>query len=192
MDAKLLLKKLQDYYARHSEIPSVSALSLMLGKPEERISEMMGRLAEEGVLAAPGGFHEPTDRFFESWLSPEAIPAGPPARIAAETLSRDSMNLQAYLVPKPSQTIMLPVRGDSMMDAGICDGDIAIVDMARQGKAGDIVVAKIDGEFTLKRLSKKGGKFFLKPENRSYSDLIPVQELEIQGVVTGLVRKYSH
>lgn len=191
MDAKLLLRKLQDYYARHRDIPSISALSLIMGAQESSIKSSLSILAAEGLLQGKPDRYEPSDRFFESGLASDAVPAGVPARIAADG-AKDSINIHSYLVRHPSQTIMIPVRGDSMVDAGICDGDIAIVEVGRAGMVGDIVVAKVDGDFTLKRLAKKGSKMVLRPENKLYSDIIPATELEIQGVVIGIVRKYLH
>lgn len=191
MDPKILLRKLQDYYARHRDIPSISALSLIMGASENSIARSLSALASEGLLRGNSDFYEPSERFFESSLASDAIPAGAPARIPADGV-RDSINIHSYLVRHPSQTIMIPVRGDSMVDAGICDGDIAIVEVGRAGLVGDIVVARVDGEFTLKRLAKKGAKIVLRPENKLYSDIIPAAELEIQGVVIGIVRKYLH
>lgn len=81
----------------------------------------------------------------------------------------------------------LKVRGDSMEGARIFDGDLAIVE-PKQPKTGDIVVAMIDGESTLKRLVKHKDRFFLKAENPKYSKLIPSDELKVQGVVVGVYR----
>jgi repressor LexA len=81
----------------------------------------------------------------------------------------------------------LRVRGDSMIDAHIVDGDTAILE-AREPRKGDIVAALIDGETTLKRYLVHGGKPFLRAENSRYCDLIPARELVVQGVLIGLLR----
>lgn len=95
-----------------------------------------------------------------------------------------------YLVRQPSRTVMVPVKGDSMIDAGIHDGDIVVVVRTKAGNAGDFVVAIVDNEFTLKELALEKGKFVLKPHNPAYPVIRPLGELEIFGVVTGLVRRY--
>ena len=86
------------------------------------------------------------------------------------------------------QSFALRVRGDSMIDADINDGDTVIIEPG-QPKHGDIVAALIDNETTLKRLIKQGGKVFLKAENKNYPDLIPVNELVIQGLAKTVMRR---
>ena len=90
---------------------------------------------------------------------------------------------------RPSQTVLVRVKGDSMMDAGILDGDLVVVEKAAAAKRGDIVVAIVDGEFTLKTLDLERGRFVLKPENPAYPVIRPEGALEIFGVMVGLVRK---
>jgi repressor LexA len=85
---------------------------------------------------------------------------------------------------------MVPVKGDSMIDAGIHDGDIVVVERAKAAQSGDFVVAIVDDEFTLKELALEKGKFILKPHNPAYPVIRPQGQLEIFGVVTGLVRRY--
>ena len=85
------------------------------------------------------------------------------------------------------ESFALRVRGDSMIDADIHDGDMVIVEPGSP-KHGDIVAALIDGETTLKRLIKQGGKVYLKAENKSYPNLDPVSELVIQGIAKQVVK----
>ena len=82
----------------------------------------------------------------------------------------------------------LRVRGDSMVDAGIHDDDLVIVEQ-RPARVNDIVVALADGESTVKRLIKRNGGYALKAENPRYPLIVPVEKLEIQGVVTGIFRQ---
>jgi len=77
-----------------------------------------------------------------------------------------------------------------MVDAGIHDGDVAVVEKRNLANTGDIVVAIVDGEFTLKTLDKERGKFILRPQNPAYPVIRPQGSLEIFGVLVGLVRKY--
>ena len=89
---------------------------------------------------------------------------------------------------------MFTVQGDSMMGAGICDGDKVVVDKALKPKHKDIVVAVVDSEYTIKRLYQLRGKTELQPENPSYEAITfnENSELQIWGVVVGVVRKYSN
>jgi repressor LexA len=99
------------------------------------------------------------------------------------------LGIDEYLIEKPSRTVLIRVRGDSMIDAGILEGDLAVIEKSAHAKRGDIVVAIVDDEFTLKRLDTERGRFVLKPENRAYPVIRPQGNLEIFGVMVGLVRK---
>ncbi len=91
---------------------------------------------------------------------------------------------------KPTRnTFALRVRGDSMTGKFICDGDIVILEHGPEPRNGDIVAALIDRKTTLKTFVQKGGKRFLKAENPKYPNLVPSEELVIQGIFKGLIRK---
>jgi len=91
---------------------------------------------------------------------------------------------------KPTRnTFCLRVKGDSMIGRHICDGDIVILEHGPEPRHGQIVAALIDRKSTLKTFVKKGSKHFLKAENPAYPNLIPGEELMIQGVFKGLIRK---
>ncbi len=91
-----------------------------------------------------------------------------------------------------SEAFMLRVDGESMKNAGICSGDIIVVEFGAEPKDGEIVVARIDGEeVTVKRFFRKGKKIELRPENEAFSPMVyPVERIEILGCVTGLMRSY--
>ncbi len=116
------------------------------------------------------------------------IPAGLP--IAAEQQEADSyisVDTATLGVRPDTKVFALRVRGDSMIDASILDGDTVFV-TPREPRPLDIVAALIDGESTLKRYLVQRGRPFLRAENPRYPDLLPVQELIIQGVMIGLIR----
>lgn len=104
----------------------------------------------------------------------------------------DTLDLNAYMIEDGPSTFMVRVEGDSMTGAHIFEGDVLIVDKGRTPVHGDIVVAAVGGDFTVKRLEKIGGRFILKAENPAYPPIVPTyeQELVIWGVVTGSVRKF--
>jgi repressor LexA len=121
----------------------------------------------------------------------ESIPAGLPDRfdggVATETLSFVPSTVG---VADPSRAFAVRVKGQSMVGAGIEDGDLVVLEK-KEATPGDIVAALIDGECTLKRLLQRRGTYFLKAENPAYPDLDPLEELSIQGVVVGVVRSYA-
>ena len=78
----------------------------------------------------------------------------------------DALTIDDYLIERPSQTVLIRVKGDSMQDAGILEGDLVVVEKAASAKRGDIVVAIVDSQFTLKRLDVEDGQFVLKPREQ--------------------------
>ena len=104
--------------------------------------------------------------------------------------SPEGLSIDEYLVVHPSKTTLITVKGDSMVDAGIHAGDVVVVEKRNSANIGEIVVAIIDNEFTLKRLHKERGRIVLKPESKAYPVIRPKGELEIFGVVVGQFRKY--
>lgn len=183
------LTKLQDYYTRHRVLPSYSAIGELIGLASKAsVADMVLRLKAEGFLeSTPGKRLKPGRRFFERPFA-ESVRAGLPS--PAADLGPDILTIDDYLVPHPSKTVLIRVKGDSMIDAGIHADDIVVVEKRTNANAGDIVVAIVDNEFTLKRLDRERGRTVLKPENKAYPVIRPKGELEIFGVVVGQFRKY--
>ena len=183
------LALLQDYYAQHRALPSFAFIGSLLGlKSKSSVAAMVARLKLAGyVESTPDRRLAPTKRFFERPLAESPVHAGLPSAI--EDAPADALTIDDYLIERPSQTVLVRVKGDSMQDAGILDGDLVVVEKAATAKRGDIVVAIVDGEFTLKTLDLERGKFILRPENPAYPVIRPEGALEIFGVMVGLVRK---
>ena len=117
------------------------------------------------------------------------IPAGM-ATLTEQTIEGHvSLDSRSVNASKNGKTFALRVRGDSMIDAHILDGDIVILEDRKDVQNGDIVAALIDGETTLKRYVTEHGRPYLKAENPLYPNLVPARELRIQGVMVSLVRK---
>lgn len=119
-----------------------------------------------------------------------SIPAGSPQQVASTSPDSAALLDESVLGFRPREgCFVLKVRGDSMKDAGILDGDLVVVEPTPAPRAGQIVAALIDGENTLKRLIKHNNRWFLKAENPAYPELHPREDLVIQGVVRTVVRK---
>jgi SOS regulatory protein LexA len=116
------------------------------------------------------------------------VAAGFPSPAEEELL--DTMSLDAYLIENREATYLLKVTGDSMLDAGIQPGDLVIVERTNTPRVGDIVIAEVDGEWTIKYLRQRGSQLYLQPANRKYKPIFPTQELKIAAVVKAVVRKY--
>ena len=153
------------------------------------VAKVLNRLRAAGFLGrTPDARWVPTAHFFERPLAAFRVPAGAPDTVSDAGI--EAFALDAYLIEKPSHTTLVPVKGDSMIDAGIFSGDIAVVEQRVAAKSGDIVVAIVDNEFTIKTLDMERGKYLLRPANRAYPVIRPRGQLELFGVVVGLIRKY--
>jgi len=108
----------------------------------------------------------------------------------AEDVIDRNLNLQELLVRKPAATFFVRVSGESMLGAGINHDDILVVDRSKEVEGDQIVVAAVNGEFTVKHLSRKGKRIFLVPENVKYKtmEITEGMDFEVWGVVTGVVR----
>lgn len=117
------------------------------------------------------------------------IPAGMATLTEENIEGHVSLDTSSVNASKNGRTFALRVRGDSMIDAHILDGDLVILEDRKDVQNGDIVAALIDGETTLKRYVLEHGRPYLKAENPLFPDLVPARELRIQGVMISLVRK---
>ena len=123
-------------------------------------------------------------------LAAHRVPAGFPS--PATDYVEDGLDLNGYLVQHPAATFLFSVQGHSMQGAGILDGDKVVVDRSVPARHGHIVIAVVDGEFTLKRLYQRHNRLELHPDNPDFQPirLTPGKQLEIWGVVVGTVRRY--
>lgn len=118
-----------------------------------------------------------------------SVPAGFPS--PAEDYSEKSLDLNEYLIRNRESTFMVRVTGHSMKDAGIHDGDILVVDRSLEPRSGRIILGVLNGEFTVKRLSRKGRSLFLLPENDEYpvTEIKEEMDFRVWGVVTYVIHK---
>ncbi len=183
------LEKLQDYYAEHKVIPSYSVLASLWGiSAKSWVSECVKRFEEAGFLDwTPDKQLKPGSRFFERRLADSTVQAGLPN--AAISDGYDLMTIDDFLVRVPSKTSLVRVKGDSMVEAGIHEGDLLVVEQQPNANVGDIVVAIVDNEFTVKYLARERNEFVLKPANKAYPVIRPRGRMEIFGVMAGLVRR---
>lgn len=183
------LAALRTYYGKHNTLPSYAAIGRLVGLSSKgSVAEMVGRLKAAHFLdCAPDRRLRPGRRFYERELA-EHVRAGSPS-LAGEGELED-LNIDAYLVRDQHNTTLVRVKGDSMIDAGIREGDVVVVERRTNATVGQIVVANIEGEFTLKRLVRERGQVRLRAENPNYATLRLRDDFQIFGVVVGLIRSY--
>ena len=181
--------KIVSFYYAHKRMPSYQEImSLVKFRSKDSVFKLVNRFIEQGRLRKDQtGRLLPTRYFFEiPWLG--SVVAGYPNPAEEELL--DPISLEEFLIKNKEATYMLNVTGDSMIDAGIMPGDIVLVERREQANHGEIVVAQVDGEWTLKRLCKRGRKVTLEAANKKYPPIVPKDELRIAAVVCSLIRKY--
>ena len=123
------------------------------------------------------------------WLIEQGISAGFPS--PADDFKEVRISLDKELIKNKEATFYAKVSGDSMVDAGLDDGDLLVIDRSLNPENGKIAICFIDGEFTVKRIKKEKGKFYLKPENKKYKsiELKEENELIIWGIVEYVIKK---
>ena len=184
------LAVLRTYWKDHATFPSLAKLAVVIGLGHaSSVFQVVSRLVEAGYLERHEGRIAPTRRFFARpvWGN---VRAGLPQQETQVHEQEDVLTLDDYLIDDPSRTGLVTVRGDSMRDAGLLDGDLVCVESNSPTKAGDIVVAVIDGEMTVKTLRLgKSGKYHLEAAHPDYPDIHPKRSLEIVGVVVSSCRR---
>lgn len=193
---KLMIELYKDsirkFYQRNRFMPSYREMTEMFGlKSKNAVFKLVNKLVDDGLLEKDTlGRLMPTDKLLGGIKILGAVEAGfptPAEEDLAETLSLDN-----YLIGNKEATFMLRVSGESMIEAGIQPGDMVIVERRTDAKDGDIVVAFIDGGYTVKFLRKRNGKIWLEPANTRFEPIIPAEndELQIMAIVKAVIRKY--
>jgi repressor LexA len=195
-----VLKYIEEYQLNFGKSPTIREMREQFNvSSDNSILKHLKALEEKGFISkddTPRGISllesvkqklESTESFSLPILG--FIPAGGP--VISEEYTKGWMNVGEDIAKDSSRHFLLEVTGNSMIDAGIFEGDLVVVDIKKEARDGDIVVALIDNENTLKRLVRKEGKSYLKAENKDYKNIYPVGELTIQGVVKTLIRQYG-
>ena len=180
--------KLYQFFRRHKRMPSYSEIVTLAGfRSKNAAHKLVQRLVRARIIAKDQkGKLIPRKLLAVPVLG--TIAAGFPSPAEEELL--DTMTLDEYLVANRAATFLVRVEGDSMLDAGILPGDLVLVERGRQAKDGDIVIAAVDGGWTMKYLRKRGGRFVLQAANRKYRPIEPQEDLAIDAVVAAVIRKY--
>lgn len=156
-------------------------------KSKNAVARLVEKMIDAGIVTKDKlGKLLPTT-LFDSVPLLGSVKAGFPSAVD-EVL--ETLNLEQYLIKKKRETYMVEVDGDSMIDEHICDGDIVIAERTDVAKNGDIVIANIDGEFTMKYLRTDGKKSWLEPANKAFKPMYPKHNLNVVAIIRGVIRKY--
>jgi SOS regulatory protein LexA len=181
-------EKILKFYRSHKRMPSITEIMTICGfSSRSSAFYLVNQLVKSGIVEKDSkGKLVPARKLHELPLVGH-IRAGFAA--PAEDEMADLMSVGEYLIPHPNRSYLLQVEGDSMVDAGIQEGDMVIFERTKEAKPGQIVVALTEDGYTLKYLRKHGQQLYLEAANDEYPDIRPV-EGEITGVVTATFRKY--
>lgn len=181
--------KILKFYTDTRRMPSYTEIMKLVGfKSKNAVYKLINKLVDDGVL----------DKDSQGRLIPNRteyqipllglVEAGVPTTV--DELMTDMISLDSYLIRDKSSSFLLEVKGDSMIDAGIQEGDLVVAERKGEPKIGDIVIAEVDGGWTMKYFRKKGSTVYLEPANREYKPIFPVHQLRIAAIVRGVIRKY--
>lgn len=189
MAKNLYQQKLETFYGENNRMPTYSEMLRLFGfKSKNAVARVVAKMIAAGIVAKDHlGRLIPSETFGEVPML-GLVTAGFPATVEEELT--ETVNLDDMLIEKKAFTYMLEVDGDSMIDAHIAKGDMVLVEKCNSAKDGDIVIAEVDGEFTMKYLRKKSGRTYLEPANKNYQPIYPEHSLNINAVVKAVIRKY--
>ena len=180
-------QKLSQFFAENKRMPTYEEMKSIFGVASKNtVAYRVNKLLENGFLIKNGNKLALTESGYVMRLG--TVQAGFPTA-AEEDVDTELMSLDDFLVEKKNSTYMLEVMGESMKDAGILEGDMVLVERGRTPRRGDIVLALVDNEYTLKYLETENGKPILVPANKAFKKIYP-RTLKIEAVLKAVIRKY--
>ncbi|OGK13052.1 repressor LexA [Candidatus Roizmanbacteria bacterium RIFCSPHIGHO2_01_FULL_38_15] len=185
-----ILTPIKKFFRINRRLPSYSEMLKIFAVASKRTVYMyVQKLIDEGFLKKVNKKLSPTKMFFSLPVL-GMIQAGYP--ILAEE-NRNYITLDEYFIEQPDNSFLLKVQGDSMINMGIFEGDLVVIERKKHFESGDIVLAEIDREWTLKIFNKdrKTNKMFLEAANPKYPRFYPREELKIHGIVRAVFRKVN-
>lgn len=182
-------EKLSQFYTENKRMPTYEEMKVLFNVASKNtVAYRVNKLLEEGFLTKDGGKIMLAE--VGSVMRLGTVQAGFPT-IADEDVSSELLSLDDFLIDRKGSTYMLEVMGESMIDAGILEGDLVLVERGRTPKRGDIVLALVDHEYTLKYLDTENSRPVLVPANKKFKKIYPnPNTLRIEAVLKAVIRKY--
>lgn len=182
--------KILSFYREHKRMPAYAEIMTLVGfRSKNAVYKLINKMVEAGIVEKDSSGKIVPRKIFGEVPILGLVEAGFPTE--AEESHADSVSLDDYLIENKEATYLLEVKGDSMIDAGIQEGDLVIAErINREPKVGEIVIAEVDGGWTMKYFRRRGNQVYLEPANRNYDLIYPENDLQVAAVVKGVVRKY--
>lgn len=181
--------KLVSFFQSEKRMPTYSEMMKLFGfKSKNAVYRLVEKMIDAGFVTK-----DRLGRLLPSAVLTEVpvlglVKAGFPA--PSEEVLETTINLDDFLIQEKGSTYLLEVDGDSMIEAYIAPGDMVIAERASMARDGQIVIARVDGEYTMKYFKKEGTKVWLLPANKNYKPIYPTVDFRIEAIVKGVIRKY--
>ena len=183
-------QKLSSFFAENKRMPTYEEMKNLFDVASKNtVAYRINKLLDVGFLTKSGNKLSLTQ--IGSVMRLGTVQAGFPTT-AEEDVMSELVSLDDFLIERKSSTYMLEVVGESMKDAGILPGDLVLVERGRTPRRGDIVLALVDNEYTLKYFQTENGRPVLVPANRAFKKIYPnPNKLRIEAVLKAVIRKYK-
>ncbi len=189
-DISAKISRLREFHRQEKRMPGYNEMLEMFEyRSKNAVFGFLTKLAQLGYITKVHRKIAPTSKLIGRIRLLGQVQAGFPSPAEEELV--DVLSLDEFLVARPEATYMLKVSGDSMIDAGIHPGDIVLVERGRTPKTGDIVIAQVDEEWTMKYFVKDKNGLRLEAANSNYKPIHPKHSLTVGGVVRTVIRKYE-
>ena len=186
MSFETRVQQIQTFYQQRRRMPSFREIAAMTGlRSKNAVSKLVRKMIMQELIAQ--GRLIPARRWREVPFV-GLVEAGFPSPADEQLL--ETLSLEEWLIRNREATYLLKVRGDSMIDAGILPDDVVLVERGSEPRNGDIVIAQIDGEWTLKYFRRQGRRVYLEAANKKYQPFYAKEDLRIAAVVKAVIRKY--
>ncbi len=181
-------KILSFYHSKH-RMPTYSEMMELLGfKSKQSVARLVEKMVDAGVVTKDSSGRILPTQIFDEIPMLGLVKAGLPS--PAEEILTEMVSLDNLLIDKKESTYILEVDGDSMIDAHIADGDLVLVELANKAKDGQIVIAEVDGEWTMKYFRTSASEVWLEPANKNYKPIYPEESIRVAAIVKAVVRRY--
>jgi repressor LexA len=185
--------KIINFYRNNKRVPGYAEIMSLVGfKSKNAVYKLINKMVDDGIFSKDSNGHLSPIKMFGEVALLGLVEAGMPT--VAEQDALDTTSLEEFLLDSKSDTYMLRVKGESMIDAHIAEGDMVLVERRSNARDGDIVIAEVDGGWTMKyyRCLKNGRpcSVYLEPANVNFEPIYPEYDLKIAAVVKAVIRKY--
>ena len=181
--------KIISFYQKHRRMPGYKEIMSLTGyKSKNAVYKLINKLVEAGIVFKDKEGRLTPNKSFGEIPMLGLVEAGFPE--TAEEYVFDTLSLDEYLIENKDSSYLLEVKGDSMIDEGIKEGDLVIAERKGVPRDGDIVIAEVDGGWTMKYYRTKGNKIYLEAANVNYKPIYPKYDLRVAAIVKGVIRKY--